>query len=41
LIAKRFSLFSATVLVVILPLWLVLRIFDWMFGGPARRKALR
>jgi hypothetical protein len=41
LIAKRFSFFLATVLVVILPLWLVLRIIDWVFGGPARRRAWR
>src|SRR5262249_25682553 len=35
------NLFFAAVSFVILPLWLVLRIIDWMFGGPARRRAWR
>jgi hypothetical protein len=30
--------FGGVVLLVILPLWLVLRISDFIFGGPARRR---
>jgi hypothetical protein len=39
--SAAFAVSGADDLLVILPLWLVLRIIDWMFGGPARRRAWR
>jgi hypothetical protein len=40
-LGRVFGWFLGSALLVVFPLWLVLRIVDWVFGGPARRRAPR
>jgi len=40
-VGRAVGWFLGTGVLVVLPLWLALRIVDWVFGGPARRAAQR
>ena len=39
---ERFGMpFGNYCLMILLPTWVLLRLFDWVIGGPARRRAAR